>query len=358
MKLKLLLLWAAVVIAASSPVCADKAGTEVMEFDLRPPDKMLQLITGANEWEIYASGIIDDDAPARLLALIKKNNIPPNSSISLNSPGGSLMAGMKLGKLIRSRGFTTEIERYNAASDPHFVPGKCFSACTLAFLGGTWRYMRPGSLYGVHRFYFTKPTGADSDVAQMLSAVVIQYIRDMGVDPELFSEMSTAGKDDITLIPERELERLDVVNNGQTPTVWSVVSAQGAVYLKGQRNTAFGVNKFILVCVSNGVDLTVVMDPLAQGDPLPPSNAVSLVADDKGFPIETYMAEGPVLNNGSVFASFVLPPNIVRVIESAHEVGITFQVSRDSPTFVGFRGMRFEDGAKKMSGVLRDCLPN
>ena len=268
------------------------------------------------------------------------------------------MAGMKLGRLIRSSRFTTEVGQYSAKGDPHTVRGQCYSACTLAFLGGTWRYMRAGSLYGVHRFYFSKPTGADSDVAQMLSAIVIQYIRDMGVDPELFSEMTITGKNDLTLIPERELERLNVVNNGSTPTVWSVVSAKDVVYLKGQRDTAFGMNKILLACAADGVDLTVVMDALAHGDPLPPTNVISLVVDDKEYPIEAFMIGKPILNKGSVFASFVLPPADVRVLKAASEVGVAFQFARDAPTFVGFRGMNFEDGAKKMSGVLRDCLPN
>jgi hypothetical protein len=334
---------------------AAESNSEAMKFDLRPPDRLAAAITSDSAWTIYATGIIDNGAPDRLQGLIKKHNIPAGSTVEISSPGGSLMAGMKLGQVFRASGFDAEVGQSDPTDTTASRSGQCFSACTLAFLGGRWRFLRSGSIYGVHRFYFAKSTGQDSDVAQMISAAIIQYIRDMGVDPELFSEMTVAGKDDITLIPEKELIRLNVVNNGQSPTVWSVESVNGVIYLKGQRDTAFGVNKFILACSTKGALLTVVLNPVANG-PLPPTGAVSLVADDKEYPIENYLDGTPVLHNGSVFVTFVFPRDILYVVEAAHEVGVTFQFARDAPAYWGFRDMRVGDGAKKMPGVLHGCL--
>jgi hypothetical protein len=265
------------------------------------------------------------------------------------------MAGLKLGQVFRASGFDTEVGQSDPTDKTAARSGQCFSACALAFLGGRWRFVKNGSIYGVHRFYFVNSTGRDSDVAQMISAAIVQYIRDMGVNPELFSEMTVAGRDDITLITEKELIRLNVVNNGQSPTVWSVESAEGGVYLKGQRDTAFGINKFILGCTTRGVDLIVVLNPVAYG-PLPPTSAVSLVVDDREYPIENMLYGAPQLNNGSVFVTFLLPLDLVRLIEVAHEVGVMFQADRDAPTYAGFRGMRVGDGAKKIPGVLHGCL--
>lgn len=342
---------------ASAQSKAPASFSQPMQFNLRPPNKMYQLVTGDAAWTIFASGEIDDGAPERLDALVRKNHIPPTSTLYFDSPGGSLVAGMKLGKVIRSAGFNTDVARYSATSEAHSVSGRCYSACTLAYLGGTWRYLTTGSAYGVHRFYFSKPTGADSDVAQMLSAVVVQYIRDMGANPDLFAEMTLSSKEEITIIPEQELERLNVVNNGHSPVTWTVVSADGVVYLKGQRNTAFGVNKFLLACTTDGTNLTIVMDPLGSDNPLPPTSAITLVLDEKQYPIEANMNHPPELYNGSVFIGFLLTPDIVRALEVAHKVGVEFQFARDAPSFVGFLDMDFDDGASKMSGVLRGCLP-
>jgi hypothetical protein len=331
------------------------SNSETMKFELRPPDRLVAAVTGDATWTIYATGTIDNGAPDRLRVLIKSYNIPAGSTMEISSPGGSLMAGIKLGQVLRASGFDTEVGQSDPADRTAARPGQCFSACTLAFLGGRWRFIRTGSVYGVHRFYFTKSTGLDSDVAQMISAAVIQFIRDMGVNPELFSEMTVAGRDDIKVIPREELIRLNVVNNGQSPTVWSVESVKGVVYLKGQRDTAFGINKFLLACSTRGVDLTVVLNPVANG-PLPPTSAVSLVVDDREYPIEKFLDGAPQLYNGSVFVTFILPPDLVRLIETAHEVGVTFQIDRGAPTYVGFRGMRVDDGAEKMPGVLQGCL--
>lgn len=275
--------------------------------------------------------------------------------MEISSPGGSLMAGMRLGQVFRASGFDTEVGEPDPTEKTAARAGQCFSACTLAFLGGRWRFVRSGSLYGVHRFYFTKSTGQDADVAQMVSAAIIQFIRDMGVDPELFSDMTAFGRDDITLIPDKELIRLNVINNGQSPTVWSVESAKGVVYLKGQRDTAFGINKFILACATRGVVLTVVLDPV-KNSPLPPTSAVSLVVNDQEYPIEKMLDGSPQVINGSVFVSFFLSRTLAYLIEGASEVGVTFQLDRGAPTYMGFRGMRVGDGAKKMPGVLRGCI--
>jgi hypothetical protein len=329
---------------------AAESDSDIMKFELRPPDRLLAAITGYRAWTIYATGTIDDKAPERLQDLIKNNSIPPHSTVEISSPGGSLMAGMKLGRIFRSLEFNIDLGQPDPMERTSTLSGQCFSACALAFLGGRWRYLRSGSLYGVHRFYFSRPTVLESDIAQMMSAVIVKYIRDMGADPDLFSAMTSAGKDDIILISAGELLRLNVVNNGQSPTTWTIESANGVVYLKGQRDTAFGMNKFILACSTQGVGLTIMLSSL------PPTNAISLVADDKEYPIEKFLDGAPVVQNGSVFAFFNLPLNVARVIEAAHEVGVTFQVDRGAPTYVGFLGMRVGDGSKKMAGVLRGCL--
>src|ERR1035437_6303539 len=85
-------------VVPAGMACADDL-SETMVFDLVPPMKPVEIF--GNAWFIYAHGIIDRDAPERLVALIKANDIAGRSGLYLSSPGGDLFAGMRLGRLIR-----------------------------------------------------------------------------------------------------------------------------------------------------------------------------------------------------------------------------------------------------------------
>jgi hypothetical protein len=330
-----------------------------MRFDMHPRDALTTALFGGNAWEIYASGTIDDDAAARFLKMVAEKHVPAYSTVYIDSPGGNLIAAMKLGRAIRSSGFDTSVATRADKNKTHLGPGVCLSACTLTFLGGKWRYIDSRSVYGVHRFYFEQSTRQDSDVAQMISAVVVQYIRDMGADPQLFSEMTSSGKEEITLIPESELLRLNVVNNGQTPTEWSVQSAKGSVYLKGERDTVYGFNKFILGCSREGAVLMVFFDP--QGNErkvLSMENISLLVDDDKELPLESTLKGKQLTSGGLIEAEFLIPTSYLAAIMQAHKVGVAFQHERGMFTMLGFQGMDFDGARDKLNGVLRGCLPN
>jgi hypothetical protein len=58
--------------------------------------------------------------------------------VVLASPGGNLLAGIQIGEMIRLRGWST------------YVPSACASACALAWLGGTQRFMTPIARIGFH----------------------------------------------------------------------------------------------------------------------------------------------------------------------------------------------------------------
>ena len=95
---------------------------------------------------IYLDGEIDASAPKRLSqALSKVPDRPGGIHIVLNSRGGNLIAAMDLGRIIRKSGATTTVG-VSDLSQPELLPvkGECFSACSLAFLGGSYRYFIEG----------------------------------------------------------------------------------------------------------------------------------------------------------------------------------------------------------------------
>jgi hypothetical protein len=203
---------------------------------------------------IYLDGDIDAAAPKRLSQILSTiPDRPGGIQIVLNSRGGHLIAGMELGRIIRKRGATTSVG-ISDLSDPELFPvkGECFSACSLAFLGGLYRYSIEGSSYGVHRVSrATGPESMDLDVGQIISADIGSYIREMGADPGLFDLMVKAGASEIYLLSEQEAKDLSVVNNGRMPPEWSIEAVPEGTYLKGVQNTVYGEGKFTFGCLAH-----------------------------------------------------------------------------------------------------------
>ena len=91
-----------------------------------------------------ADGEITTDTPTAFSRFMADKQYHP--TIYLNSPGGNLAAGLKLGGLIRNAGLSTGVaQSVPEPEDPRFdrlVPGKCVSACAYAIavhstVGGT-----------------------------------------------------------------------------------------------------------------------------------------------------------------------------------------------------------------------------
>ncbi len=177
------------------------------------------------------------------------------STVGLNSLGGSLAAGLELGKLIRQYGFDTSITATQLGPDQIDQPilGRCLSACGYAFLGGrhrridfyytslNWADLSGGrDFFGLHRFWdssknvlpenatyneFMDDISKDCLIAdieartQCIDAVLIKYITDMGVDSRYFNAAVVKGKGKFYYLDNVSLKRLNVLN--ETPfTVW------------------------------------------------------------------------------------------------------------------------------------------
>lgn len=85
--------------------------------------------------------------------------------VVFNSDGGSALAGLEIGRLIRSRNFSTHVIE------------RCVSACALAWLGGTKRFMAPTAQIGFHAVY-NADTGRETPAA---NALVGAYLNQIGL---------------------------------------------------------------------------------------------------------------------------------------------------------------------------------
>jgi hypothetical protein len=111
------------------------------------PHHVLQLLNEGRE--IGLSGGIDFGTAADLATLL--NASADVRTIDLNSSGGRVAEAQKLETLIKARGLST------------YVAGQCASACTLAYLGGSRRYLGPQGKLEFHRYSFPGLTKAQDD---------------------------------------------------------------------------------------------------------------------------------------------------------------------------------------------------
>jgi hypothetical protein len=349
-----------IAVAVAGNLCAQP---EEMTFFAQPPIPPKEMFGSA--WRIFAEGPIDPGAPTRFKRIIADHHIPPLSVVYLDSPGGNLLASMELGRLIRKNGYFTEVHKKGPASKGGLLqeklgvttyeplPGICASACTLSFIGGVFRWLDQKSVYGVHRFYGN--SSFDADIAQVTSSAVVQYIREMGVDPELFDEMTKAGREEINILPLARLVALGAVNNGVEKARWSIESGGDFVYLKGERNTQYGFNKFMVVCSNRVLWLYVMFDPQGRGDEILTMGSQSLLIDGNPIPIAQLRTQPQRLEKGWLHADYRLTPELVQKLRMAKTVGIAFQFAPGAPMFLGFNGMELEEGRSKLNGLIATC---
>jgi len=176
---------------------------------------MTVIVVPPSEWGafrdtglVYLDGAIDADAPDRLTQAL--DGIKAKIAVWLNSRGGNLYAGMQLGRIIRGRGASTYIINYRT-----LLPGECYSACALAFLGGVYRSNDNGARYGVHRASLRSGPTSGRDLGQQLSMAIGSYMREMGVDARLLDLWVKKGPGEMYVLSPREARDLGVINDGK-----------------------------------------------------------------------------------------------------------------------------------------------
>lgn len=184
------------------------------------------------EW-IGGEGKIDETTVPNFLAALKKvDGGYPGLRVALNSPGGSLAMGLRLGEIIRSKQFNTEVGKTvpDTAGWKEVAPGKCASACSFAFLGGSSRDTKGGEI-GVHQFYqdiaLTNPSAkvfdsVDLSSQQLISAMLIEYVNRMGVHPRFVSVASNVAPNDIHWLTDEQVKELKVAYDPGAFDPWQI----------------------------------------------------------------------------------------------------------------------------------------
>lgn len=142
--------------------------------------------------------------------------------VFLNSPGGNLVAAIRIGRILRKHAAWTWVDR----------TAECASACVFILAGGVERNIVPGARVMLHRPYFDRRLFADlsPDDAQALYRKLADasraYLKDMGMPDELFERMLRVSSQRAELLKAKDLDALRLDGRDPAFEKWSRANAE------------------------------------------------------------------------------------------------------------------------------------
>lgn len=166
---------------------------------------------------IVANGVIEEGTPDAFVAFAKSASLDGHlrGMILLNSPGGRVVAAMRLGQIFRQLRVSIAIAGYKEVGQRAGpTTGHCMSACVYLMMGGVKRVVPPDSQVGIHRmsatgYGDTQPhTSASPSIAyadeNMVNSLA-HYAAQMGVDPTLIRTAETIPPETIRILTAAEI---------------------------------------------------------------------------------------------------------------------------------------------------------
>ncbi len=217
-------------VSASALVlpCSSLASAETMKFEVHPsPSGCADCII------IEAKGAITANTPVDFENFIRQERGGRPTSrtiILLDSEGGDLAAGLKLGSILRNEGIDAEMPGAPWIESSETAP-VCLSACAYAFLGATFRNFGRDDYLAFHQFSATSLrasesinaiTGADLLRDQYVAGVLVSYIVEMGVSAQLYELAASTPPDRLRYITTDEAEGLGMLTSADAVTGWQL----------------------------------------------------------------------------------------------------------------------------------------
>lgn len=217
-------------VSASSFVLlfSSLASAETMKFDVHPSP------SGCSDCIIIeAKGAITATTAEEFEDFLRqeRRGIPTSRTIILlDSEGGDLAAGLKLGSILRREGIDAEMP------GPPWIEGRqtipvCLSACAYAFLGAAFRNFGRDDYLAFHQFSanslrasesISAVTGADLLRDQYVAGVLVAYIVEMDVSAKLYELAAATPPDRLRYITTEEAEGLGMLTSKDAVTGWQL----------------------------------------------------------------------------------------------------------------------------------------
>ncbi len=204
-------------------------------------------------------------------------------------------------------------------------------------------------------FFWNAQSGGNADLAQIVSAAVVEYIRSMGVDTKIFALASQAGPSELITPSHEVLLALNVVNDGRKSVTWTIETLAEGMYLKGAQETAFGMNKFMLTCPAHGpMYLYAIFDAGQNAEEVMTWSVNWLFIDKKEVRIDNLLWK-KANDHGHINLFYAVNSALLNEIAGAKKVGVGLQKGVGGAVFSGFSNMPFEGGAAKCYPDFYPC---
>jgi hypothetical protein len=308
---------------------------------------------GCQEW-IAADGTFDPGADGRLRALLKKlggRKLP----IFFHSPGGSIAAGLGIGRLMRERGLTAGVgwtvpqgcdprQSREEACDKLKRSGRdlaaqldtartmCNSSCVYAIVGAAVRNIGPGIQLGIHSSsisFSLRRTDASGHVTRVPTkaspaaihmalqagyARIAVYLREMAISPGLLAAAREIENDRLRFLSRGELAAFGIDRRDFVEGAWWFVdqptggSAMKVIEARDAGAGVFRKTVLRLACRNPGTirlqiareldadkaSLTVPLRVRASGKDFPLPLGVTIAQSGDKPPLEVRSADLPL----------------------------------------------------------------
>jgi hypothetical protein len=139
---------------------------------------------------IGINGDIDVDDVNRFQELSSTQN---NAVVMLRSRGGRMASAIRIGEMVKAKGYTTIVKDY------------CASSCALIWLAGSKRFMTPGAHIGLHQAY--NSTGQADGTG---NAILGSYLTRLGLSYSAIAYATEASPDGIKWLTVDDAKRVGI----------------------------------------------------------------------------------------------------------------------------------------------------
>jgi len=153
-----------------------------------------------NRTIVLLNGEIAEGNAGRLRDIIRgaTSSGRPVSGIRLNSPGGSLVEGVRLAGVIQGAKIATVI-----ASG-----ATCAAACFIAFVAGNQKFASATATVGV-------PGAANKQEAAGETPAIVRVVKELGLLDAIVEKILTTREDDITWLTQDDLRAMGAIVTGR-----------------------------------------------------------------------------------------------------------------------------------------------
>jgi ATP-dependent protease ClpP protease subunit len=207
-------------------------------------------------YHLHLEGVIEAGDLQTIQRLLGEADIPETSWIafSMNSPGGDLDEGIKIAEFMQDLPIqvATDVVQKDGS------PGSCASACSVAYLGGHFRWLSEGSELGVHQFrYVTDAVDLRSTNTQRVqsdTAEITRIISKANVDADYYSLMASTAPSDMTWIEPDVLRDLFVITDDLSYQDARLKLDGGNLSLIMTQIGMYGANRLTAQCLNGGIN--------------------------------------------------------------------------------------------------------